>query len=241
MPHVSRSYLFVSRVALRLAPMPRMPRTCVIVFPFHHVRRLGRVGIESRSSSSTVLPLASHRGTTGIRPRPTLFRNEVRSCLVPLSKGGRRATPLVFRGGVGGTLTWTRGGSSPRAFGAKMADTAHGGRLIYALVARERTVLAEYTAFTGNFAAVAAQCLEKCPSQDAKLTYRCDGHTFNFLIEDGLSCVHAAIECAGGNGERRREVDGSRTNRWNENRTAPNGKREKNLGTELLTDDPTLR
>eukprot|EP00894_Picocystis_sp_ML_P000920 jgi/Pico_ML_1/51437/g2467.t1 len=68
-----------------------------------------------------------------------------------------------------------------------MADSAHGGRLIYALVARERTVLAEYTAFTGNFAAVAAQCLEKCPNQDAKLTYRCDGHTFNFLIEDGLS------------------------------------------------------
>lgn len=172
---------------------------------------------------------------------PTLSRNEVRSCFIPVGKGGRGATPEVFHGGVGETLTWTRGVSSRRVFGAKMADSAHGGRLIYALVARERTVLAEYTAFTGNFAAVAAQCLEKCPSQDAKLTYRCDGHTFNFLIEDGLSCVHAAIECAGGNRETRREVDGSRTNRWNEKRTAPNGKRGKNLGTELLTDDPTLR
>ena len=241
-PQVSRWCPFVFRVTLRPSPMPRVPRTCVFVLSyFHHVHGHGRVGIESRSSSSTLLPLASPRESTGIRPRPTLSRNEVRSCLVPLGEVGRGATPPVFRGGVGETLTRTCGGSSRRVFGAKMADSAHGGRLIYALVARERTVLAEYTAFTGNFAAVAAQCLEKCPSQDAKLTYRCDGHTFNFLIEDGLSCVHDAIECAGGNGERRRDVDRSRTNRWNENRTAPNGKRGKNLGTELLTDDPTLR
>jgi vesicle-associated membrane protein 72 len=56
---------------------------------------------------------------------------------------------------------------------------------IYSFVARGTMVLAEYTEFTGNFPAIAAQCLQKLPSSNNKFTYSCDHHTFNFLVEDG--------------------------------------------------------
>lgn len=56
---------------------------------------------------------------------------------------------------------------------------------IYSFVARGTMILAEYTEFTGNFPAIAAQCLKKLPSSNNKFTYNCDHHTFNFLVEDG--------------------------------------------------------
>ncbi|KHN14630.1 Vesicle-associated membrane protein 724 [Glycine soja] len=63
---------------------------------------------------------------------------------------------------------------------------------IYSFVARGTMVLAEYTEFTGNFPAIAAQCLQKLPSSNNKFTYNCDHHTFNFLVEDGYAyCVVA--------------------------------------------------
>ncbi|KAK4265753.1 hypothetical protein QN277_026767 [Acacia crassicarpa] len=63
---------------------------------------------------------------------------------------------------------------------------------IYSFVARGTMVLAEYTEFTGNFPAIAAQCLQKLPSSNNKFTYNCDHHTFNFLLEDGYAyCVVA--------------------------------------------------
>lgn len=61
--------------------------------------------------------------------------------------------------------------------------------LIYSFVARSKTVLAEYTAFSGNFSTVAVQCLEKLPPNNNKFTYTCDGHTFNYLVEDGFSKI----------------------------------------------------
>ncbi|KAF5736980.1 hypothetical protein HS088_TW14G01135 [Tripterygium wilfordii] len=61
---------------------------------------------------------------------------------------------------------------------------------IYSFVARGTVILAEYTEFTGNFPAIAAQCLQKLPSSNNKFTYNCDHHTFNFLVEDGYAyCV----------------------------------------------------
>lgn len=60
---------------------------------------------------------------------------------------------------------------------------------IYSFVARGTMVLAEYTEFTGNFPAIAAQCLHKLPSSNNKFTYNCDHHTFNFLVEDGYGNV----------------------------------------------------
>ncbi|RZB90597.1 Vesicle-associated membrane protein 724 isoform B [Glycine soja] len=63
---------------------------------------------------------------------------------------------------------------------------------IYSFVARGTMLLAEYTEFTGNFPAIAAQCLQKLPSSNNKFTYNCDHHTFNFLVEDGYAyCVVA--------------------------------------------------
>jgi hypothetical protein len=54
--------------------------------------------------------------------------------------------------------------------------------LIYSFVAKGSTVLAEHTAFTGNFSTVAVQCLQKLLPNSTRSTYSCDGHTFNFLV-----------------------------------------------------------
>ncbi|THG13831.1 hypothetical protein TEA_014309 [Camellia sinensis var. sinensis] len=59
--------------------------------------------------------------------------------------------------------------------------------LIYSFVARGTVVLAEFTEFTGNFTSIASQCLQKLPATNNKFTYNCDGHTFNYLVEDGFS------------------------------------------------------
>lgn len=94
-----------------------------------------------------------------------------------------------------------------------MASPAPGGKeageagskaewLIYAFVARGTAVLAEYTEFTGNFPAIAAQCLQRLPAglssspgpggAPAQFSYACDRHTFNFLLHRGYAyCVVA--------------------------------------------------
>ncbi|RZC55571.1 hypothetical protein C5167_014424 [Papaver somniferum] len=58
-------------------------------------------------------------------------------------------------------------------------------------------ILAEYTEFTGNFPAIATQCLQKLPSTNNKFTYNCDHHTFNFLVEDGYAYCVVAKETVG--------------------------------------------
>ncbi|WVZ20348.1 hypothetical protein V8G54_007670 [Vigna mungo] len=68
---------------------------------------------------------------------------------------------------------------------------------IYSFVARGTMVLAEYTEFTGNFPAIAAQCLHRLPSSNNKFTYNCDHHTFNFLVEDGYAYCVVAKESVG--------------------------------------------
>ncbi|XP_026449446.1 vesicle-associated membrane protein 724-like [Papaver somniferum] len=68
---------------------------------------------------------------------------------------------------------------------------------IYSFVARGTMILAEYTEFTGNFPAIATQCLQKLPSTNNKFTYNCDHHTFNFLVEDGYAYCVVAKETVG--------------------------------------------
>ncbi|KAF9605729.1 hypothetical protein IFM89_018125 [Coptis chinensis] len=68
---------------------------------------------------------------------------------------------------------------------------------IYSFVARGTMILAEYTEFTGNFPAIANQCLQKLPSSNNKFTYTCDHHTFNFLVQDGYAYCVVAKESAG--------------------------------------------
>jgi vesicle-associated membrane protein 72 len=76
-----------------------------------------------------------------------------------------------------------------------MAGSSAGG-LKYAFVARGVTVLADATApgFSGNFRAVAIQCLERCPSDNTKFTFTADKHTFNFLIDGGFTYLVVADE-----------------------------------------------
>lgn len=59
--------------------------------------------------------------------------------------------------------------------------------LVYSFVARGAVVLADHAEVSGNFASVAAQCLQKLPSTNNRHSYNCDGHTFNYLVEDGFS------------------------------------------------------
>ncbi|CAH8251173.1 unnamed protein product [Arabidopsis lyrata] len=69
--------------------------------------------------------------------------------------------------------------------------------LIYSFVARGTVILAEYTEFKGNFTSVAAQCLQKLPSSNNKFTYNCDGHTFNYLADNGFTYCVVVVESAG--------------------------------------------
>jgi vesicle-associated membrane protein 72 len=69
--------------------------------------------------------------------------------------------------------------------------------LIYSFVARETTILAEYTPFSGNFNTVAIECLQRITNPDAKFTIACDRHTFNFLVNNGFTYLVVADEAYG--------------------------------------------
>ncbi|CAN1327653.1 Putative vesicle-associated membrane protein 726 [Linum perenne] len=69
--------------------------------------------------------------------------------------------------------------------------------LIYAFVSRGTVVLSEYTEFSGNFNSIAFQCLQKLPASNNKFTYNCDGHTFNYLVDNGYTYCVVADESAG--------------------------------------------
>ncbi|KAL6581984.1 hypothetical protein OROMI_005998 [Orobanche minor] len=65
--------------------------------------------------------------------------------------------------------------------------------LIYSFVARGTVILAEFTEFSGNFIRIAVQCLQKLPTTNYKFTYKCDGHIFNYLFEDGFSVFRGLL------------------------------------------------
>ncbi|KAG5621937.1 hypothetical protein H5410_007155 [Solanum commersonii] len=69
--------------------------------------------------------------------------------------------------------------------------------LIYAFVGRGNVILAEYTDFSGNFNSIAYQCLQKLPASNNKFTYNCDGHTFNYLVDNGFTYCVVAEESVG--------------------------------------------
>ncbi|KAK6933562.1 v-SNARE, coiled-coil homology domain [Dillenia turbinata] len=69
--------------------------------------------------------------------------------------------------------------------------------LIYSFVAKGTVVLAEHTSFSGNFSTIAVQCLQKLPSNSSKYTYSCEGHTFNFLIDNGFVFLVVCDETVG--------------------------------------------
>ena len=78
--------------------------------------------------------------------------------------------------------------------------------LIYSAVVRApagaseieaHVLLAEHTAFSGNFKDVAFQCLEKVPTRNDRFTFAVDGHTFNYLVNDRVVYCVVATEAVG--------------------------------------------
>mmetsp|Transcript_24743 Transcript_24743/g.28591 ORF Transcript_24743/g.28591 Transcript_24743/m.28591 type:complete len:222 (+) Transcript_24743:128-793(+) len=58
--------------------------------------------------------------------------------------------------------------------------------IVYALVSRQKTVLAEYTATLGNFPTVTRMLLAKIPTTDGKMTYIYDDYVFHYVSESGI-------------------------------------------------------
>jgi len=69
--------------------------------------------------------------------------------------------------------------------------------LIYSFVARGTTVLAEYTAYSGNFKTVAIECLQNVTNPENKFTINCDRHTFNFLSDGDFIYLAVAEDSYG--------------------------------------------
>lgn len=59
--------------------------------------------------------------------------------------------------------------------------------ILYALIARKKIVLAEYTASTGNFPTVTRVLLAKIPEQDSKMSYVYDKHVFHYIVDQGIT------------------------------------------------------
>ena len=66
--------------------------------------------------------------------------------------------------------------------------------IIYSLVARKSTILAEYTGSTGNFTTITKRILDKIPSQNSKMSYVYDRHVFHYIVDDGLTFLCMSVE-----------------------------------------------
>lgn len=58
--------------------------------------------------------------------------------------------------------------------------------ILYALISRGKTVLAEYTSNTGNFPTVTRVLLSKISSEDTKMSYIYDKHVFHYIVDNGI-------------------------------------------------------
>jgi len=58
--------------------------------------------------------------------------------------------------------------------------------ILYALVARGKTVLAEYTFTSGNFPTITRVLLAKIPEQDGKMSYVYDQYVFHYIVEEKI-------------------------------------------------------
>eukprot|EP00041_Stephanoeca_diplocostata_P005205 m.57969 g.57969 ORF g.57969 m.57969 type:complete len:217 (+) comp15633_c0_seq1:121-771(+) len=66
--------------------------------------------------------------------------------------------------------------------------------LVYALVARGSTILAEFTDSSGNFTTVTQNILDCIPDKDAKCTYVYDRYLFHYVRERGVVFMCMADE-----------------------------------------------
>jgi vesicle-associated membrane protein 7 len=59
--------------------------------------------------------------------------------------------------------------------------------IVYALIARKKSVLAEFTSSSGNFPTVTRVLLSKIPEQDNRMSYEYDKHIFHYIVDDGIT------------------------------------------------------
>uniref|UniRef100_A0A7S1CNB8 V-SNARE coiled-coil homology domain-containing protein n=1 Tax=Bicosoecida sp. CB-2014 TaxID=1486930 RepID=A0A7S1CNB8_9STRA len=71
--------------------------------------------------------------------------------------------------------------------------------IFYALVARGKTVLAEYIATSGNFPTITRLLLGKITGEDQMMSYVCDAHVFHYIVEGGITYL-----CMTEEGDKRR-------------------------------------
>lgn len=76
-----------------------------------------------------------------------------------------------------------------------MAQRVH--KLLYCVVARGTTVLAEQSYVTGNAPQIALRILEKLPQEDTRISYAQDQHMYHVLVSDGISFLVMAEEALG--------------------------------------------
>lgn len=67
--------------------------------------------------------------------------------------------------------------------------------LIYSIVARESTILAEFSSAKGTFDQIARKILEKIPTQaNSKMSYVYEKYIFHYLVDEGLIYLCMADE-----------------------------------------------
>ena len=68
------------------------------------------------------------------------------------------------------------------------------GQILYALVARGTTVLAESTSVSGNANMIAQRILDRLPPDDTRVSYSQERHLFHILVSDGITFLCMADE-----------------------------------------------
>lgn len=71
--------------------------------------------------------------------------------------------------------------------------------ILYSLIARRKSVLAEHTSSTGNFPTVTRVLLAKIPENDSKMSYVYDKYVFHYVVDQGITFL-----CMSDEGTKRR-------------------------------------
>ncbi|CAM9565381.1 unnamed protein product [Ascophyllum nodosum] len=66
--------------------------------------------------------------------------------------------------------------------------------IVYALIARGKAVLAEFTATAGNFPTVTRVLLNRIPAEATRMSYVWDAHVFHYIVENGVTFLCMADE-----------------------------------------------
>lgn len=68
--------------------------------------------------------------------------------------------------------------------------------ILYALIARKKAVLAEYSSSSGNFPTVTRVLLTKIPEHDSKMSYVYDKYVFHYIVDQGITFLCMSDENA---------------------------------------------